>query len=176
MNPQPEADHDLPDVTVESLPPAPERFTAPPAATDCTDVPRAWDLHPGDALHGRTIVAVRGEVGLGSVPVAVLSLAGDHPAHPAQTRLGAARPDTEYGCDDVWYAARAWVRENGLHEGDAVDLDRLRTETMSCIACPGLASCPRATLRAAADTGPPSPEDHPFQEKTPPPGTAPSPE
>lgn len=155
MNPEPEADHDRPDVTVESLPPAPERFTQPPTATDCTSVLRAWDLHPGDVLHGRTIVSVRGEVGLGSSPVAVLSLAGDHPNHPAQTRLGAARSDTEYGCDDVWYAARAWVRDHGLHEGDAVDLDRLRTEVISCLKCPGLTSCPHLARRAADTDSPP---------------------
>ena len=174
MDPEREAPQDLPQVTEESLPPAPESFTAPPTAADCTDVPRTWDLHPGDALHGRTIVSVRGEVGLGSVPVAVLSLAGDHPAHPAQTRLGAARPDTEYGCDDVWQAARAWVRNHGLHEGDPVDLDRLRTETLSCIECPGLTSCPRATPRPA-DKGPQSPEDRPPREDAPPTESAASP-
>ncbi|GGG62233.1 hypothetical protein GCM10011374_26740 [Kocuria dechangensis] len=169
MNPEPDARHDRPDVTVESVPPAPERFTDPPTATDCTSVPRAWDLHPGDVLHGRTIVSVRGEVGMGSSPVAVISLAGDHPAHPVQTRLGAARPDTEYGCDDVWHAARAWVRDHGLHEGDAVDLDRLRTEVVSCLTCPGLTSCPRLT-RPTADPGSPPAEDRQPGQDAPPPG------
>jgi hypothetical protein len=157
MCPEPELHHEPPRVTEESLPPAPERFTQPRAALDCASAHRAWDLHPGDVLHGRTIASVRGEVGLGSNPVAVFSLTGDHPAHPAQTRIGAARPDTEYGCDDVWRAARAWVRDHRLNEGDAVDLDRLRTDVVSCFDCPGLTSCPRTTSRTS-DTGSPTPE------------------
>ena len=31
-------------------------------------------------------------------------------------------------------SARAWVRTHGLHEGDAVDLDRLRAEVMGAAA------------------------------------------
>jgi hypothetical protein len=67
---------------------------------------------------------------LASSPVAVLSFTGADPEHTAQTRIGAAHPDMDTGCDDVWRAARAWVRSHGLHEGDAVDLDRLRTEVL----------------------------------------------
>ncbi len=156
MSPEPEGHHEPPQVSEESLPPTPERFTQPRAALDCASAPRAWDLQPGDVLHGRTITSVRGEVRLGSNPVAVFSLMGDHPAHPLQTRIGAARPDTEYGCDDVWRAARAWVRNHHLNEGDAVDLDRLRTDVVSGFACPGLAPCPRAISRTA-DRGSPTP-------------------
>ncbi len=97
---------------------------------ECAGLHRVWDLHPGDRVHGRTIVAVRGVVGLASSPVAVLSLKGDDPAHTAQIRIGAAHPDVETGCDDVRRAARAWVRGHGLREGEAVDLDRLRTEVL----------------------------------------------
>ncbi len=104
------------------------------AAVDCLSVRRAWDLHPGDCLHGRIIASVRGVVGLACSPVAVFSFTGDDPEHTAQTRIGAAHPDMELGCDDVWRAARAWVRGHGLHEGEPVDLDRLRAEVLGVVA------------------------------------------
>jgi hypothetical protein len=104
------------------------------AAVDCRHVHRAWDLHPGDCLHGRVIASVRGVVGLACSPVAVFSFTGDDPEHTAQTRIGAAHPDMELGCDDVWRAARAWVRGHGLHEGEPVDLDRLRAEVLGVVA------------------------------------------
>lgn len=100
------------------------------AVVDCRTVHRAWDLHPGDCLHGRVIASVRGVVGLAGSPVAVFSFTGDDPEHTARTRIGAAHPDVELGCDDVWRAARAWVRRQGLHEGEPVDLDRLRAEVL----------------------------------------------
>lgn len=99
-------------------------------ALACAGLHRVWDLHPGDRFHGRTIVAVHGVVGLASSPVAVLSLKGKDPAHPTQARIGAAHPDVESGCDEVRRAACAWVRCHGLHEGEAVDLERLRTEVL----------------------------------------------
>lgn len=104
------------------------------AAVDCLSIHRAWDLHPGDCLHGRIIASVRGVVGLACSPVAVFSFTGDDPEHTAQTRIGAAHPDMELGCDDVWRAARAWVRGHGLHEGEPVDLDRLRAEVLGVVA------------------------------------------
>jgi hypothetical protein len=39
----------------------------------------------------------------------------------------------ETGCDDVWCAARAWVRAQGLHEGDTVDLGPRRTDVLDAI-------------------------------------------
>lgn len=169
MNREPGGHRIRPQVSEEPLPPAAERFTRQPTAAECTAVHRAWDLRPGDVFHGRTIVSVRGEVGLGSSPVAVLSLTGENPAHPVQTRVGAAHPDTDYGCDAVWLAARAWVRTHGLREGDAVDLDELRSEVMSASRCLGIDSCPRATSPTAApahlssaEQG--SPEGHPAPE------------
>ncbi|GGG69453.1 hypothetical protein GCM10011374_37340 [Kocuria dechangensis] len=103
------------------------------AAVDCRNVHRAWDLRPGDCFHGRVIVAVRGVVGLASSPVAVLSFTGEDSEHPVHTRIGAAHPDVESGCDDVWRAARAWVRSHGLREGEAVDLELLRTEVLGSL-------------------------------------------
>ncbi|GAA1774137.1 hypothetical protein [Kocuria aegyptia] len=100
------------------------------AAVDCLSVHRAWDLRPGDCLHGRIIASVRGVVGLACSPVAVFSFTGDDPEHTAQTRIGAAHPDMELGCDDVRRAARAWVRRHGLHEGEPVDLDQLRADVL----------------------------------------------
>lgn len=73
---------------------------------------------------------MRGVVGLASSPVAVLSFTGKDPEHTTHTRIGAAHPDKDTGCDNIWQAARAWVRDHGLHEGDAVNLDRLRTEVL----------------------------------------------
>lgn len=107
--------------------------TPPPAAVDCRSVHRAWDLRPGDCFHGRIIVAVRGVVGLASSPVAVLSFSGEDAEHPVHTRIGAAHADVETGCDDVWRAARAWVRGHGLREGEAVDLDLLRAEVLGAL-------------------------------------------
>lgn len=101
---------------------------------DCLSVRRAWDLHPGDCLHGRIIASVRGVVGLACSPVAVFSFTGEDPEHTARTRIGAAHPDVELGCDDVWRAARAWVRRHGLREGEPVDLDRLRAEVLGDVA------------------------------------------
>ncbi|MFI7580615.1 hypothetical protein ACH9DO_13850 [Kocuria sp. M1N1S27] len=101
---------------------------------DCLSVRRAWDLHPGDCLHGRVIASVHGVVGLACSPVAVFSFTGDDPEHIARTRIGAAHPDVELGCDDVWRAARAWVRGHGLHEGESVDLDLLRAEVLVAVA------------------------------------------
>lgn len=103
-------------------------------AVDCLHMHRAWDLHPGDCLHGRVIASVRGVVGLACSPVAVFSFTGDDPQHTAQTRIGAAHPDMERGCDDVWRAARAWVRSRGLHEGEPVDLDLLRIDVLRGLA------------------------------------------
>lgn len=100
------------------------------AAVDCRSVPRAWDLHAGDCLHGRVIASVHGVVGLASSPVAVFTFTGEDTEHARRTRIGAAHPEVELGCDDVWRAARAWVRGHGLCEGDAVDLDRLRADVM----------------------------------------------
>lgn len=104
------------------------------APVDCLSVHRAWDLHPGDCLHGRIIASVHGVVGLACSPVAVFSFTGDDPEHTARTRISAAHPDVELGCDDVWRAARAWVRRQGLHEGEPVDLDRLRAEVLGDVA------------------------------------------
>jgi hypothetical protein len=120
-------DHDA------SSAPGTSRSASRLAGTDCATVRRAWDLHPGDCFHGRVIVAVRGVVGLGSNPVSVLFFAGEGPEHPAQTRIGAAHPEVEAGCDEVWRAARAWVRAHGLHEGQPVDLDRLRAEVLDAV-------------------------------------------
>lgn len=114
----------------EPLPPARQRFLQRRHSVDCLGVHRAWNLQPGDYFHGRTIASVRGVVGLAFSPVVVLSLTGKDPEHTAQTRIAAAHPDMDVGCDEVWQAARAWVRDHGLHEGDAVDLDRLRTEVL----------------------------------------------
>lgn len=128
------SEHDVqrlqPQDAEELLPPAQQRFLQRRHSVDCLGAHRAWDLHPGDHFHGRTIATVRGVVGLASSPVAVLSFTGKDPEHTAQTRIAAAHPDRDTGCDDVWRATRAWVRGHGLHEGDAVDLDRLRTEVL----------------------------------------------
>jgi hypothetical protein len=115
---------------VAPLPPAQQRFLQQRHSVDCLGAHRAWDLHPGDYFRGHTIASVHGVVGLASSPVAVLSFTGMDPEHTAQTRIGAAHTDMDSGCDDVWRAARAWVRGHGLHEGDSVDLDRLRTEVL----------------------------------------------
>lgn len=130
MNSEPDVQRLQRQDTEEPPPPARQRFLQRRHSVDCLGAHRAWDLHPGDHIHGRTIATVRGVVGLASSPVAVLSFTGKNPEHPAQTRIAAAHPDRDTGCDDVWRAARAWVRGHGLHEGDAVDLDRLRTEVL----------------------------------------------
>jgi hypothetical protein len=117
--------------TEEPLPPAREQFLQHHPWADCLDVLRAWDLHAGDCFHGRVIASVHGVVGLASSPVAVLSFTSEDPGHVVQTRIGAAHPDAETGCDDIWHAARSWVRAHGLHEGDVVDLDQLRTDVLA---------------------------------------------
>lgn len=134
MNSEPQMHPPQGQATVESLPPAQERFTQRSAVASCLGVHRAWDLHPGDRFHGRTIVSVHGVVGLASSPVVVLSFAGQDAEHPIRTRIGAAHPDVECGRDDVWLAARAWVRSQGLHEGESVDLERLRAEVLDAVA------------------------------------------
>lgn len=111
--------------------PAQQRFLQRRHCVDCAGAHRAWDLHPGDRFHGRVIASVRGVVGLASSPVAVLSFTGEDPKHTAQTRIAAAHPEGDTGGDEVWRAARAWVRAHGLHEGEAVDLDRLRAEVLA---------------------------------------------
>jgi hypothetical protein len=116
--------------TEEPLPPAREQFLQHRPFADAAGAHRAWDLHPGDCFHGRVIASVHGVVGLASSPVAVLSFTGEDPDHIVRTRIGAAHPDVETGCDDIWHAARAWVRSHGLHEGDAVDLDQLRADVL----------------------------------------------
>lgn len=86
---------------------------------------RVWDLIPGEVFRGRTIVAVRGEVGLASNPVAVISFAEDD---PRPSRIPAAHSEFIQYCDEVATRARHWVRNHGLREGDAVDLASLRLD------------------------------------------------
>lgn len=103
---------------------------------------RAWDLHPGDHFHGRTIAAVHGVVGLASSPVAVISFTGHDTEHPSQARIGATHTNTDRGHDDLRLFARTWVRIHGLSEGQAVDLARLRSDVLAAIA-------PHCTLATA---------------------------
>lgn len=134
--------------TEEPLPPAREQFLQHRPSAHCAGAHRAWDLRPGDCFHGRIIASVHGVVGLASSPVAVLSFTGEDPDHTVQTRIGAAHPDVEAGCDDVWRAARAWVRAHGLDEGDAVDLDRLRADVL------GVTGQDPMAMSATAQTSP----------------------
>jgi hypothetical protein len=131
MNAQHDVEHLQRQATANPLPSAQERFLRQRPSVDCLSVHRAWDLHPGDCFHGRTIASVHGVVGLASSPVVVLVFTGEDSEHVVQTRIGAAHPDLEMGCDDVWRAARAWVRSHGLREGDALGLDQLRAEVLS---------------------------------------------
>lgn len=110
---------------------------------------RAWDLRPGDVFSGRRIVDVRGIVGLASSPVMVIAFAADDQEHPREARIAAAHCESTQYYDDVMRGARSWVRSHGLHEGEPVDLDRLRAEVLSgggstgghgsggCACCPG---------------------------------------
>lgn len=90
-------------------------------------ITRIWDLEPGDTLHGRTVAAVRGVVGLASHPVAVITFQGDD-THPA--RFPAAYPDGLQHGDDIALRARRWISCRRLPEGTAVDLQLLRSEVM----------------------------------------------
>jgi len=133
MNSPHDLEHLRPQATEEPLPPPRERFWHHRPAVDCAAARRAWDLHPGDCYHGRTIASVSGVVGLASSPVVVLVFTGKDPGHRARTRIAAAHPEADAGCDDIWRAARTWVRTHGLHEGDAVDLNQLRTEVLGAL-------------------------------------------
>lgn len=86
---------------------------------------RVWDLGAGDTFRGRTVSTIRGVVGLAHNPVAIISFAG-HNDHPA--RCPAAYSETLQHGDEVSMRARDWIRFHGLREGDAVDLQQLRSE------------------------------------------------
>lgn len=101
------------------------------ATTAPESVHRAWDLRAGDHFHGRTVASVHGVVGLASHPVAVISFTGPDAARTGQARIGATEPDTEPGHDAVRLLARTWVREQGLGEGQAVDLAQLRAAVIA---------------------------------------------
>jgi hypothetical protein len=92
--------------------------------------PRMWDLGPGDTLHGRTIAAVQGVVGLASNPVAIIFFQGND-THPA--RFPAAYPEALQHGDDIARGARRWIQGHQLHEGDAVDLQLLRSQVMGTL-------------------------------------------
>lgn len=105
---------------------------------------RIWDLGAGDTFRGRTVATIRGVVGLAHNPVAIIFFAGDDD-HPA--RCAAAYSDTLQHGDEMSMRARNWIRCHGLREGDAVDLQRLRSEvtaagnnshnpTMNCLGDP----------------------------------------
>jgi hypothetical protein len=104
-----------------------------PAPEGSTAARRGWDLRPGDHFHGRTIAAVHGVVGLASSPVAVISFTGTGTEHHGQARIGATHTDTDRGHDRLRPLARHWVRRQGLVEGQAVDLDRLRNDVLTAI-------------------------------------------
>lgn len=95
------------------------------SSLDTLPITRIWDLVPGDTFRGRTIAAIRGVVGLAANPVAVICFCEeDH--HPA--RYPAAYSETLQHGDDIALCARRWVRCHGLHEGDAVDLQLVRSQ------------------------------------------------
>lgn len=116
----------------------PRRVSADLTAPDgSTAARRGWDLRPGDHFHGRTIAAVHGVVGLASSPVAVISFTGTGTGtgteHHGQARVGATHTDSDRGHDRIRSLARNWVRAQGLVEGQAVDLDRLRSDVLIAI-------------------------------------------
>lgn len=102
-----------------------------PAAAEPEAAHRVWDLRPGDHFHGRTVASVQGVVGLASHPVAVIFFTGPDAGPTGQARIGATESDTGRGHDAVRLLARAWVREQGLHEGQAVDLAELRSAVVA---------------------------------------------
>lgn len=111
-----------------------ENDTGPTAPVTSVVARRAWDLHPGDHFHGRTIAAVHAVVGLASSPVVVISFIGHDIEHPRQARIGATHTNTDRGPDELRILARTWVREHGLTEGQAVDLAWLRRDVLAAIA------------------------------------------
>lgn len=86
---------------------------------------RVWDLGAGDTFRGRTVATIRGVVGLAHNPVAIISFSEDDD-HPA--RCAAAYTETLLHGDEVSMRARDWIRRHKLREGDAVDLQLLRSE------------------------------------------------